>query len=85
MRRDFDYVTMEDYSRDMAAHSSHAAGIIDELKRQKRDAERRMIAVVLAVGGAVSVSHADIMDADRALVRIERDDANDKFILTATR
>ena len=82
MRRDFDYVTMDDYIRDMAESASHAAAIIDGTKRQKRDAELRMIALALASGGTVFVPDSDLAAADQATVRLERDEARGgwKFI-----
>ena len=83
MRRDWDYVAFDDYRSDMAETAAQAAGIIEAMKEQKRGAERGMIAAVLAAGGRVVVSDSDRRDADRAVLKMERDEANGALILTA--
>ena len=85
MRENFDYVTMDTYAADMAESSSHAAGIIDMMKEKQRNAERGLIAAVLAAGGRIVLGPRDLMDADGAILRIERNDADDTTILTACR
>jgi hypothetical protein len=85
MRENFDYVTMDNYAKDMAESASHAAGIIHELKNRKRDAERLLIAAVLAAGGKITVHNRDLDAAPTGHFRIERNVADNTLILTAAR
>src|SRR5262245_21619009 len=65
MREDWDYVTMENYSADMAEHTARASGIIAELRRRAETAERALAEVVLAAGGEVTVPDEYLYDRER--------------------
>lgn len=85
MRENFDYVRMETYQSDMAESASHAAGIIAHMKRGRHDVERALIAAVLASGGKITVRNGDLLDAERTVLRMERNEADDTIILTTQR
>lgn len=64
MKRDHDYVTMDDYKADMDETATQAANIIaglrEKLDRQSKEALHMLAAVVIASGGKVDVSISDL-------------------------
>lgn len=85
MGQNFDFVTMDDYRSDMQESASHAAAVIYEMKRGKREAERALIAAVLAAGGKITVHSGHLDDAATATLTMERNEYDDTLILTARR
>lgn len=85
MRQDFDYVTMDDYSRDMAESSSRAAEIIQGMKAQKKEITVTLIAAVLSAGGKLTIKPNDFIDADSAILSVEKNPVDDTTILKARR
>jgi len=73
MRRDFDYVTMDDYARDMQEQSDAAASALEIIKRERDETRRLLAEVVLAAGGKVSVPDRRRQDTE---LLIARDEAN---------
>lgn len=78
-------VPLKVYARDMAENAARAAEIIDSMKSKNREAERGLIAAVIAAGGRLEVSQADLIAADRAVLRIERRISDDALILSIHR
>lgn len=85
MKRDWDYVAMSDYRADMAENTARAAAIVSDMKKRKSDVEQFLIAAVLAAGGKITIHHRDRHDALRAILTIERNEADDTTIVTARR
>lgn len=55
MRRDFDFVDMGDYQRDMAESSDQATHIIKEMRKERDFWKAAFVASVKKAGGAVRI------------------------------
>lgn len=85
MRENFDYVTMDTYSSDMADHTRHAVGIIEVLKRRSEDAEKLIAQLVLAAGGKIKIHDQDLYSPSAIELTTYRNMADMSFILEAQR
>lgn len=85
MRRDFDFVTMADYSADMAESANHAVAAIEYVKQKEKDAKRALMAAVLSAGGKLAIHSGALIDAEFATLTIWRNAADDTIILKAER
>jgi len=65
MRKDWDFVSMEDYSADMAQQSALARGIIESQRREIEELKRTVWHVVHAAGGRVEVASWDLRFRDK--------------------
>lgn len=74
-RQDHDYVSMADYEADTRELAETAADIISELKRQLREREIMMWAMVRAAGGSLLVRESDIGMGYPGKWRIDEDTA----------
>lgn len=59
-RKDWDYVSIDDYSNDMRETSECAAGIITALKREKNDWQAMFWLAVKAAGGKIKIHDHDM-------------------------
>jgi hypothetical protein len=71
MVRDHDYVSMADYEQDTRDLAERSAAIIEDLKRQIREREIMMWAMVRAAGGTLLVRHGDVAAGYPAAWRID--------------
>ena len=55
MRRDWDYVTMQDYRHDMDEQTQISVGVIEVLRRERDEARHMLALAVLASGGEISI------------------------------
>lgn len=67
MRENWDYVTMDTYAANMAAHTRHAVGAIEHWRKRAEQAERALSEVVLAAGGKVRVWDGLLKDPRRKI------------------
>lgn len=67
MRRDWDFVTMQDYSADMAESAAQAVHIIAQLRQRVQQLERVLAEAVLAAGGEIKVVQRNIHDPTRKI------------------
>jgi hypoxanthine-guanine phosphoribosyltransferase len=80
MRRDFDYVTMADYDRDLTEQSELAASIIAGKTEEIRDMKLMLIAAVLSNGGSLEVHDGCLADARDKTLECWYDQANRKRV-----
>jgi fibrillarin-like rRNA methylase len=87
MRRDFDYVAMDDYEADMEEQAKLASGIISKLKRECDDFRYRLWLVVNANGGSLSFHESDVLENSPQDCELEFSwaPASDLFTVTAKR
>ncbi len=85
MRENFDYVTMENYSADMAENTQRAIGIIAGLKRRAEDAERLIAHLVLAAGGKIEIHDQQLYSLEQVDLTVWRNDADMSRVWQATR
>jgi hypothetical protein len=82
-RRDWEYVTFDDYHADTKALADQAAGIIASMRKRAEQAERALAYAVLAAGGRISVDDDFLHDPRPPELIIERDECNRAFVLRA--
>lgn len=61
MRKDWDYVSMEDYVSDTKELSERAGTCIAELKRRAEHAEALLWLAVKAAGGKIEIQDSDLV------------------------
>lgn len=84
MQENYDYVTMDSYSTDMAELSGRAAAIIAGLKKRADEAERIACELIIAAGGKIAIPSHDLLDRQRRLTLTQwYDEANMKHIFVA--
>lgn len=83
MKQNFDYVTMEDYSSDMAEVAQRSAHIIDAQRREIRELKTMFAAAVMAAGGKISIGNSYLIGFDRMELTAWIDEANDARVFTA--
>jgi len=70
MRRDWDFVEFADYAADMDQLSAQASAIIDGQRREIRQLERTIFALVYAAGGQIDIHSGHLYAAeDGELIR----------------
>lgn len=55
MKRDWDYVTIDDYQSDMRESSDRAVALVEHMKRERDDARLLLCMVIIAAGGEVNI------------------------------
>lgn len=85
MRKDWDYVTLDDYRRDMAESSERASSIIAQLRERAEKAEKMLAEAIYAAGGKVTIGDHVLCDPHRRLeIGVMRDECNRTLIVTST-
>ena len=64
MRRDFDFVTMEDYQSDMKESADHAVRAISFVRQQSEQHKRLAMEAIIAAGGSVKIDAYDLHRPD---------------------
>jgi len=85
MRENFDYVTMDTYSADMAESTQRALSVIESLKRRTEAAENLVAMLVLAAGGKIEIHDYDLYDQKPIHLETWRNAADMSFIWEASR
>jgi hypothetical protein len=85
MRRDHDYVTMEDYCRDMKESSDRATSIIEYQAYENRQLRALISALIRGAGGMIEVSIGDLVKAKPTSFEVWDDDCNRKRIFRIIR
>lgn len=76
MKRDYDFVTMDDYKKDTAELTQQASGIIAQLKQEMIQRDRVIRALIKVAGGRVAVP-LTYMHETTGMLSAENDLAND--------
>lgn len=81
MKKDFDFVSMDDYSKDMAALSASSAAIITALKKERDDANR-MLAHIIAEVGEVRI-YEGVLHEPAPMIRRELEMCSMEYVFRA--
>lgn len=85
MKRDFDYVSMADYSADMEELASQGAGIIERQQDEIRQLKTMMALLIEAAGGEIIVRHHHMRSAHDLEMIVSEDVAEDARRFVAKR
>lgn len=83
MRENFDYVTMDNYSADMAELSQTAVNAIEYLVKERDDLKRLVWSLVKAAGGKVEVYDDLLWRPRERKLTTWRSDANMSYVYLA--
>ncbi len=82
MERNFDYVTMDDYSNDMKEQSDYASGIIRNLTEEKKEFVRCIYLLLEKLGGEARIPFSKIgMDEGRYEIKTNHDRVKDEIVI----
>lgn len=84
MRKDFDYVLMDDYSKDMADLRVTAVNCIDKLKLENERLQELLQRVIIAAGGEVRVSVPSMESDLKGDFSIEKDHCRNEIVYKVT-
>lgn len=79
MKEDWDFVTFDNYSKDMDGLAETARAVINKLMEEKKEILRMLHAVVAEVGTVIVPQ--DIFIGDPVPFTVERDDCNLAYII----
>lgn len=84
MRENWDYVTMDAYSADMAELSGTAAAAIEKLTKENTDARRLIAMLVIAAGGKINLPQEWYFDPRRDITTIfETNPVTQEYVIRA--
>ena len=82
MERDFDFVTMDDYSNDMKEQSDHAGGIIRKLMEERKEFVRALYLIIAGIGGEVRIPYSKIgMEEGKYEISTLHDYVTDEIVM----
>lgn len=73
LRKDWDYVTFADYQKDTRELTERAMDLFKFQRKEIRDRERLIYAMVKAAGGKIAVNLIDVFEADKNELVAEED------------